>query len=280
VNTPTVDASQDVVSHSRGIPIPIADVPDNTHLLPPTGVAEGASPSTALPSDPFSKSIHSDVSSITSRDTESVLDPDRRRMDGTGTAGDEILPSSKPRMDDILRGTDSTCEQAKGPISSQISLPRPSILRSLSDEINIYFSMVAQSDSNGNEGARGKCFIVFALMRLPLIDIHAVSTRSSTKSSESSESSESNKSDSSNAEESPAGSGIFRPIASIKSFSEDEMTRNWAVRLKQDDELDRRIAEAASPLSAEPDPINPRLEPILRRVTQLGLDSESTQVLA
>jgi len=161
VNTPSADASSDAANHSGPIPIPGANVPDNTHLLPPGEAA--ASLSTPVPSDPFSKSIHSDVSSITSMDAESVLSPDRMGTDGSKTTGDQIPSNSKVLMDHILRGTDCTCEQAKGPIPSQIVLPRPSINRFQSDEIT-FLDMVTQMVSIYAGDARGKFSTIFVLM--------------------------------------------------------------------------------------------------------------------
>jgi hypothetical protein len=62
------------------------------------------------------------------------------------------------------------------------------------------------------------------------------------------------------------------------------MTRNRAVRIKQDNELNWGIVEPAISFSAEPDTIKPEIKPeftgLFKQVAQLGLDGGSTQVAA
>jgi len=157
VNPVTTDASSDAPSPTRAIPVKNTTVPNSGRLLPGGEVpAEEASPSTALQSDIFSRSLRSGASSFTSKYTESAVGPNKTRVEQSKTAGNAIASRSKAEMDHDLAGTESTCEQAKGPIPTKINLSQSSFMRVLSDDIDRVFEMVKQTEPSHAATTGGK----------------------------------------------------------------------------------------------------------------------------
>jgi hypothetical protein len=153
VVTPSEDAAHDAANHSDPIQIRNANITDNIHLPTPGNAGGGVSPTTALLSDPFSRG--SDVSSITSSYTASEGNLESRNSNSAKITRNDILSTSRPPMEDLLRGTDSRCEQAKGPIESQIVVTsRPPVYRSFSDYIS-FTAFMSQKSSVPPGTAKG-----------------------------------------------------------------------------------------------------------------------------